>query len=502
MPRIPTSKPQDVRSRPSVGGQVSIRSQDSFFRSIAAASQEAGQLFEQARAEEQKIADADALNKQRIYQISESTRLKESLTSTSVDQHNDLIEEWIANNQKYDLGPSASNEARTQASMANDMWVQQSISSAKISSTQRRESEARQNAASLQNLAIDSLDREGAIGAWSGILSADQLDTQIKLIDQGIANEAEKRQRESDNAISAELLTNTDQFSLQNNLQGIEEQIKILDSGEGLAARMTEVKRLATRNSMVQAKNGIVARRAKAFDDVLKKAVDVGVLNDETLSDMKDRGLLTDEQEVQMRSIFSSKQRTEELNKEFDTDKADVSYKTVYNELGEDFLEKFAEGDNVEIEEEQVREYEKRIDSLPVGIIAKNKLRSRLALAASVAILDSDSSISPWTTFLGEEWEGLPDQRRLELSDFANRAAKIMLESNKSKFLLMDEGVPVDDVDFADLLIDDLNFFAKQLNAGVDPKELKMGDRLRSYRVGQVKLQIKQKLLNPEAVDQ
>jgi len=499
MPRIPTSKPQDVRSRPSVGGQVSIRSQDSFFRSIAAASQEAGQLFEQARAEEQKIADADALNKQRIYQISESTRLKESLTSTPVDQHNDLIEEWIANNQKFDLGPSASKEARAKASMANDLWVQQSISSAKISSTQRRESESRQNAASLQNLAIDSLDREGAIGAWSGILSGDQLDTQIKLIDQAIANEAEKRQRESDNAISAELLTNTDEFSLQNNLQGIEEQIKILESGKGLAAGMTEIKRLATKNSMVQARNAILARRAKAFDDVLKKAVDVGVLNDETLSDMKDMGLLTDEQEVQMRSIFSSKQKTEELNKEFDTDKVDVSYKTVYNELGEKFLEKFAEGKNVDIDEDEIEEYDKRIDSLPVGIIAKNKLKSRLALAASVAILEDDSGFG---VQLGEEWEELPPERREILAGYAKEVSSIMLESTRAQLALTKQGDKTEYPSLADVLIEDLNFLAKEFNAGVDPKELNIPSRLRLYRVGSQQLRIREFLLTPSIIEE
>ena len=499
MPRIPTSKPQDVRSRPSVGGQVNIRSQDSFFRSIAAASQEAGQLFEQARVEEQKIADADAINKQRIYQISESTRLKESLTSTPVDQHNDLIEEWIANNQKFDLGPSASNEARTQASMANDMWVQQSISSAKISSTQRRESEARQNAASLQNLAIDSLDREGAIGAWSGILSADQLDTQIKLIDQGIANEAEKRQRESDNAISAELLTNTDEFSLQNNSEGIEEQIKILESGEGLAAGMSEVKRLATKNSMVQARNVIVARRAKAFDDVLKKAVDVGVLNDETLSDMKDRGLLTDEQEVQMRSIFSSTQRTEELNKQFDADKVDVSYKTVYNELGEKFLEKFAEGDNVDIGEKLIREYDKRIDRLPVGVIAKNKLKSRLALVASIAILEDDDVPG---TQLGEKWEGLPPERRETLVEYAKEVSSIMLESTRAQLALTKQGDKTDYPSLADVLIEDLNFLAKEFNAGVDPKELNIPSRLRLYRIGSQQLKLRELLLTPSTIEE
>jgi hypothetical protein len=499
MPRIPTSKPQDVRSRPSVGGQVNIRSQDSFFRSIAAASQEAGQLFEQARVEEQKIADADAINKQRIYQISESTRLKESLTSTPVDQHNDLIEEWIANNQKYDLGPSASNEARTQASMANDMWVQQSISSAKISSTQKRESEARQNAASLEKLAIESGDREGAIAAWSGILSEDGMSVRMQVIDQGIANEAKERQRESDNAISAELLTNTDEFSLQNNLEGIEEQIKILESGEGLAAGMSEVKRLATKNSMVQARNGIVARRAKAFDDVLKKAVDVGVLNDETLSDMKDRGLLTDEQEVQMRSIFSSTQRTEQLNEEFAIDKVDVSYKTIYNELGEDFLKSNAEGDNVDIGEKLIRKYDKRIDRLPVGVIAKNKLKSRLALVASIAILEDDDVPG---VQLGEEWEELPPERRETLVEYAKEVSSIMLESTRAQLALTKQGDKTDYPSLADVLIEDLNFLAKEFNAGVDPKDLNISSRLRLYRVGSQQLKLRELLLTPSTIEE
>jgi hypothetical protein len=217
---------------------------------------------------------------------------------------------------------------------------------------------------------------------------------------------------------------------------------------------------------------------------------------------MKDRGLLTDEQEVQMRSIFSSKQRTEELNKEFDTDKVDVSYKTVYNELGEKFLEKFAEGDNVEIKEEQVREYEKRIDSLPVGIIAKNKLRSRLALAASVAILDSDSSISPWTTFLGEEWEELIPERREILVEYAKEVSSIMLESTRAQLALTKQGDKTDYPSLADVLIEDLNFLAKEFNRGVEPEKADIPARLRLYRVVSEQLKLRELLLTPSTIEE
>jgi len=214
---------------------------------------------------------------------------------------------------------------------------------------------------------------------------------------------------------------------------------------------------------------------------------------------MKDRGLLTDEQEVQMRSIFSSTQRTEQLNEEFDTDKADVSYKTVYNELGEDYLEKFAEGKSVGIDEEEVREYNKRIDSLPVGIIAKNKLKSRLALAASVAILEDDSG---YGVQLGEEWEELPPERREILVKYAKEVSKIMLESTRAQLALTKQGDKTDYPSLADVLIEDLNFLAKEFNAGVDPEKANIPARLRLYRIGSQQLRLREKLLTPSTIEE
>lgn len=563
MPRIPTSKPEDVRSKPSVGGQVNINSQDSFFRSIASASAEVGQLVEQAKIEKQKAIDAKEANQVKIFQDERAAELEARLRDADISEHSAIIDGFAAQTKRLSFNPGVSKATREALQQDHNLWTQRLYSNSMSWSAQKAEQDkmataeqviansvnsmnvnrayaaieslnispelkqARKNEAlatiakkQKENINANRIERNAAIkdsmdvayqkglsenldlikadarnkGVWN-----DELESNYLQYKKGVEKKKIDEQKESDNAISAELLTNTNAFALQNNLQGIEEQIKILDSGKGLAAGMTEIKRLATKNSMLQARNGIVARRAKAFDDVLKKAVDVGVLNDETLSDMKDMGLLTDEQEVQMRSIFSSTQRTEELNKQFNTDKADVLYKTVYNELGEKFLEKFAEGDSVQIDEDEIKEYDKRIDSLPLGIIAKNKLKSRLALAASVAILEDDFDIG---VQLGEEWEELPPERREILAGYAKEVSSIMLESTRAQLALTKQGDKTEYPSLADVLIEDLNFLAKEFNAGVDPKELNIPSRLRLYRVGSQQLRIREFLLTPSIIEE
>jgi hypothetical protein len=200
-----------------------------------------------------------------------------------------------------------------------------------------------------------------------------------------------------------------------------------------------------------------------------------------------------------MRSIFSSKQRTEKLNEEFAIDKVSVSYKTIYNELGEKFLKKNAAGKNVDISEESVKEYEKRIDSLPVGVIAKNKLKSELAKVASVAILEDDNVLG---TQLGEKWEELPPQRREILVEYAKEVSSIMLESTRAQLALTNQGDETDYPSLADVLIEDLNFLAKELNAGVDPKELNIPSRLRLYRIGSQQLKLRELLLTPSTIEE
>jgi hypothetical protein len=381
--------------------------------------------------------------------------------------------------------------------MANDMWVQQSISSAKISSTQRMESEARQNAASLEKLAIESLDRDGAIVAWGGILSGPQMDVRLKIIDRGIENQQKLLKRESDNAISAEVLTNTDAMSLENNAEAIDEQIKLLDAGEGLFAGLSDVKKRAVRNSMVEQMNGVLFRRSKAFSDVLDDAVKNGMLNDETLSDMKDTGLLTDSQETEMRKIFSSRSRTKQLSEEFSEQKNGITYKTMDKELDEKYLLSFAEGDDTEILESDIIKFVDRIDRDPgLGIIAKNKLKAKLALAASQAIIESDNAFG---TQLGESWEDLPDERKQVLSRYAQEVSKIMLESNVAQLLLTQNGDATEYPSFADMLIEDLRHLADEFNRGVDPTKTDIPQRMRLYKVGSQQLRVRDYLLTPEA---
>jgi len=452
---------------------------------------------ELVHSEEQKIADADALNKQRIHQISESTKLKEVLISTPVEQHNDLIEEWIANNRSYDIGKGVSKPTTAQSQSAQGLFVQQTISNARISSAQRMESEARQNAASLEKLAIESLDRDGAIAAWGGILSGSQMDVRLKIIDRGIENQQKLLKRESDNAISAEVLTNTDAMSLENNAEAIDEQVKLLDAGEGLFAGLSDVKKQAVRNSMVEQMNGVLFRRSKAFSDVLDDAVKNGMLNDETLSDMKDAGLLTDSQEIEMRKIFSSRSRTKQLSEEFSEQKNGITYKTMDKELDETYLLSFAEGDNTKIQESYIRKFVDRIDRDPgLGIIAKNKLKAKLALAASQAIIESDNAVG---TQLGESWEDLPDERKQVLSRYAQEVSKIMLESNVAQLSLTKNGDQTEYPSFADMLIEDLRHLADEFNRGVDPTKTDIPQRMRLYKVGSQQLRVRDYLLTPEA---
>ena len=151
------------------------------------------------------------------------------------------------------------------------------------------------------------------------------------------------------------------------------------------------------------------------------------------------------------------------------------------------------------IDEEEVREYNKRIDSLPVGIIAKNKLKSRLALAASAAILEDDSGFG---VQLGEEWEELPPQRREILVEYAKEVSSIMLESTRAQLALTKQGDKTDYPSLADVLIEDLNFLAKEFNAGVDPEKADIPARLRLYKVGSQQLKLRELLLTPSTIEE
>ncbi len=156
MPRIPTSKPQDVRSRPSVGGQVNISSQDAFFKSIAAASAEAGQLFEKAQIEKQQSIDAAEANSIRIFQIEREAELENRLREADVSEHTAIIDEFAAQTQKIAFKPGVSNKARETLQQGNDLWIQGLYSKSMSWSAEKADKQKRETSETLLSNAINS----------------------------------------------------------------------------------------------------------------------------------------------------------------------------------------------------------------------------------------------------------------------------------------------------------------------------------------------------------
>ena len=163
MPRIPTSKPQDVRARPSIGGQVNINSQDSFFRSIASASAEAGQLVEQARVEKQKAIDVKEANQVKIYQVERAAELETTLNDADISEHSGIIDDFAAQNKKLEFAPGVSRTAREALQQGNDLWTQQIYSNSMSWSAKKAEQDKMATGEQVVANAVNAMDVDGAI---------------------------------------------------------------------------------------------------------------------------------------------------------------------------------------------------------------------------------------------------------------------------------------------------------------------------------------------------
>ena len=163
MPKIPTSKPQDVRAKPSVGGQVNINSQDSFFRSIASASAEAGQLVEQARVEKQKAIDVKEANQVKIYQDERAAELEAMLNEADISEHSRIIDDFAAQNKKLEFAPGVSKTAREALQQNNDLWTQQLYSNSMSWSAEKAEKDKMATGEQVVANAVNAMDVDGAI---------------------------------------------------------------------------------------------------------------------------------------------------------------------------------------------------------------------------------------------------------------------------------------------------------------------------------------------------
>jgi hypothetical protein len=163
MPRIPTSKPQDVRAKPSIGGQININSQDSFFRSIASASAEAGQLVEQARVEKQKAIDVKEENQVKIYQVERAAELKTMLNDADISEHSGIIDDFAAQNKKLEFAPGVSRTAREALQQGNDLWTQKLYSNSMSWSAEKAEKDKMATGEQVVANSINAMDVDGAI---------------------------------------------------------------------------------------------------------------------------------------------------------------------------------------------------------------------------------------------------------------------------------------------------------------------------------------------------
>ena len=164
MPRIPTSKPQDVKARPSIGGQVNINSQDGFFKSISAASAEAGAAIEKAQIEKQQLIDVKEANEVAIFQNEREAELQKMLTEeTDVTKHEAIIDEWADNTITLDLRSGVSNLVKEKLQQNNNLFIQNARASFIAKSTATAHTQARAAAEVAAMTAVEARDRDAVI---------------------------------------------------------------------------------------------------------------------------------------------------------------------------------------------------------------------------------------------------------------------------------------------------------------------------------------------------
>ena len=263
MPRIPTSKPQDVKARPSIGGQVNISSQDAFFKSIAAASAEAGQLFEKAQIEKQQSIDTAEANSIRIFQIEREAELENRLREADVSEHTAIIDEFAAQTQKIAFKPGVSNKARETLQQGNDLWIQGLYSKSMSWSAEKADKQKRETSETLLSNAINSGNIMDAIssidnmGLPKHLADARKEESRIK-IDKIL------KDTETANAVNSEKSI-TDLLNVQKESKSIAglDSIKAYSQDQGTWNNSLEAKYLGIKNSI----------QKEQFDEASKQIV-------------------------------------------------------------------------------------------------------------------------------------------------------------------------------------------------------------------------------------
>ena len=210
MPRIPTSKPDRAPRRPSVGGQVDIRSQDAFFRSIASASAEAGAAIEKARVEKQRAIDVKQENEIKIGQIDRESELQAALREADVSEHSKIVDEFAANSRNLTFRDGVSKEAREALQQDNELWIHKIYANSMAWSAEEADKDKRKTAEQRYSNSLKTMDLDSAqeairsMGLSPEMEEARNREAQI-LISKGISDGQKAAQSEATTAIKEKL---------------------------------------------------------------------------------------------------------------------------------------------------------------------------------------------------------------------------------------------------------------------------------------------------------
>ena len=244
MPKIPTSQPQDVKFRPSTGGQINLSSQDSFFRSIASASQEAGQLFEQARAEKQKLIDQKAINEQKINQRESLNNLNASLADPEItsDEYGGVIDNWYKENQEFITPVGISKTLAESLKQDHAGFLQIGRSNAEVKTVEKLQTETLATANAVAEIALESLNWQEAIDVMAPFQSPGQAEAYAKKVEFLKAKHAKTSRKEAAEAVFATARTPEEVRAAGKELLASEAILTPEEMERRIADRLTEVK--------------------------------------------------------------------------------------------------------------------------------------------------------------------------------------------------------------------------------------------------------------------
>ena len=246
-------------------------------------------------------------------------------------------------------------------------------------------------------------------------------------------------------------------MSEANNLDGLKAESEAADAGEGIYGEMDENALANAKNKIFKAQNEILYKQNRVYGEFLDDLGTTGVINDLEYQEAVRQNLLTDEMQNELlRAAPSAKQRIQNINR-LKEDKQTVSYKTISAEIDSDYLEKFVKGDNIGINIKTFDKMIERIDNQPdLSPLAKNTLKSKMVIATSQAIFESDAL---WGAEFDDEWDGVTDQDRRILMQWGTEYARLLKDLSDTNLTIFRKDPDTGQIQFAEDALSATDFF-------------------------------------------